>query len=155
MTHSTDSAATANIVADTICRTVELGLSIDDAADGGDITHLFCHPRHIDDTCPRCHEHGQLRDHVDRRLTDLPIAGHPTLLHVKQPRMVCGNDDCDVSIFRASMPHTANDRESVTWRVSRWILQRMAVDNMSVKSLRSSAGHRLGHGQRPGLVGLP
>ncbi len=28
------------LVADTICRTVELGLSIDNAADAGNLTHL-------------------------------------------------------------------------------------------------------------------
>ncbi|MFZ2274855.1 hypothetical protein ACTXO6_14005 [Corynebacterium variabile] len=34
-----------NIVTDTICRTAELGLSIDNAADDGDVTHLYCPTR--------------------------------------------------------------------------------------------------------------
>jgi transposase len=45
MSHPTVTATPApNLVADTICRTVELGLSIDNAADAGNITHLYCHP---------------------------------------------------------------------------------------------------------------
>jgi len=59
----------------------ELGLSIDNAADAGDVTHLYCHPVTVDLSCPGCGQGcGQgcrVRDHVERRLTDLPIAGHP------------------------------------------------------------------------------
>jgi len=36
--------ATASLLADTICRTVELGVTITDAAVAGDFTHLFCAP---------------------------------------------------------------------------------------------------------------
>ncbi|MGO3789384.1 MAG: ISL3 family transposase, partial [Corynebacterium variabile] len=48
MSHPTATSAPAsacapNLVADTICRTVELGLSIDNAADAGNLTHLYCH----------------------------------------------------------------------------------------------------------------
>ena len=34
--------ATASLLADTICRTVELGVTITDAAVDGEFTHLFC-----------------------------------------------------------------------------------------------------------------
>lgn len=141
MSHPTVTVSAApNIVADTICRTAELGLSIDDAADAGDTTHLFCHPTAIDAECPGCHEVGTLRDHVERRLTDLPIAGHPSLLHVSLPRLNCDNPSCGVTIFRASIPRTAERRSCVTRRVTRWILQRMAIDNMSVKACARALG---------------
>ncbi len=122
----------------------ELGLSIDNAADAGDVTHLYCHPVTVDLSCPGCGQGcGQgcrVRDHVERRLTDLPIAGHPSVLHVGVPRLVCGNDDCNVAIFRASIPQAADDRQSVTRRVTRWILQRMATDGMSVKACARGLG---------------
>lgn len=43
--------ATASLLADTICRTVELGVTITDAAVAGDFTHLFCAPATIDPVC--------------------------------------------------------------------------------------------------------
>jgi len=141
MSHPTVTPAPVpNLVADTICRTVELGLSIDNAADAGDVTHLYCHPVSFDLNCPGCGHACQVRDHVERRLTDLPIVGHPSLLHVRVPRLACGNDDCEVTIFRASIPQAADDRQSVTCRVTRWILQRMATDGMSVTACARALG---------------
>ena len=141
MSHPTVTPVAApNLVADTICRTAELGLSIDNAADAGDVTHLYCHPVTVDLSCPGCGQGCRVRDHVERRLTDLPIAGHPSVLHVRVPRLVCGNDDCNVAIFRASIPQAADDRQSVTRRVTRWILQRMATDGMSVKACARGLG---------------
>lgn len=134
------SAPAPNIVADTICRTAELGLSIDNAADAGGVTHLYCHPVTISCLCPGCGRQCRVRDHVERRLTDLPIAGHPSILHVRVPRMVCTNDDCELTIFRAPIPQATDDRQSVTSRVTRWILQRMAADAMSVKACARALG---------------
>ena len=141
MSHPTVTPTPApNLVADTICRTAELGLSIDIAADAGNVTHLYCHSVTVDSNCPHCGHACRVRDHVERRLTDLPIAGHPTLLHVRVPRLVCGNDDCPVTVFRAPIPQAAEDRQSVTHRVTRWILQRMAIDGMSVKACARALG---------------
>ncbi|WP_145940855.1 ISL3 family transposase [Corynebacterium glyciniphilum] len=133
-------AAAPNIVADTICRTADLGLSIDDAADAGDVTHLYCRPSRIDTTCPGCGHSCRVRDHVEPRLTDLPIAGHPSLLQVRVPRLICGNDACLVGIFRMRLAHTAGDKQSMIWRVTRWILQRMATDGMSVRACTRALG---------------
>jgi transposase len=141
MSHPTVTPVAApNLVADTICRTAELGLSIDNAADAGDVTHLYCHPVTVDLSCPGCGHACRVRDHVERRLADLPIAGHPSVLHARVPRLVCGNDDCNVAIFRASISQAADDRQSVTRRVTRWILQRMATDGMSVKACARGLG---------------
>ncbi len=143
MSHPTVTSTSApNIVADTICRTAELGLSIDNAADAGEVTHLFCRPvaTAVDITCPQCHHDGRVRDHVERTLTDLPIAGHPALLHIRVPRLQCTNDDCEVTIYRAGLPTTAARRSSVTRRVTRWILQRMAIDKLSVKACARALG---------------
>lgn len=140
MPHSTDSTATANIVADTICRTVELGLLIDDAADARDITHLFCHPRHVNVTFPRCHEHRQLRDHVDRRLTDLPVAGHPHCC-------TSSNHGWSAAMMNVTCRYSGRQSLKLPTIESLWpggcpagFLRRMAVDNMSVKACAAALG---------------
>lgn len=98
MSQPTVSALPApNLVVDMICRTAELGLSIDNAADAGNVTHLYCHAVTVDPSCPRCGNSCRVRDHVERRLTDLRIAGYPSLLHVRTPRLICSNDDCDLT----------------------------------------------------------
>lgn len=127
--------ATASLLADTICRTVELGVTITDAAVLDDQTHLFCSPVQADPTCLDCGEQGRLRDHVERRLTDLPIVGHPTKLHVRLPRFVCDNPACETKIFQLRLPKLAEDRAKTTFRCTRWILQRLAIDRTSVAAV--------------------
>ena len=45
---------TGNLVADTICRTAEIGLTITDAADAGLFTAIDAAPVTVDDQCPGC-----------------------------------------------------------------------------------------------------
>ena len=61
------------LVADTICRTVELGLTITGAAIAEDLIHIECRPVDVDPRCPTCEQPRRLRDHVERVLTDLPV----------------------------------------------------------------------------------
>ena len=71
----------AAVVADTIVRTVELGVTITDAAVDGDATVVFCDL--LDDGrrhCPGCGVEGIYRDTVIRRVTDVPVVGHPLRL---------------------------------------------------------------------------
>jgi transposase len=110
MSHATVTpAAVPDLVADTICRTTELSLSI---ADADDVTHLYCPPVSMSISCPGCGQDCWIRDHVERRLTDLPIAGHSSMRHVRVPCLVCTNDDCPVTIllrlWAAEAPATAN-----------------------------------------------
>ncbi|WP_238525998.1 transposase family protein [Corynebacterium nuruki] len=118
MSHPTVTLSAApNFVADTIRRTAELGLSIDNAADAGTVTHLYCHPVIVSSSCPGCGQDCRICDHVERRLTDPPIAGHPSLLRVRIPRMVCANDCCEVTIFRASIGPCSRRRSLLRrWR---------------------------------------
>ena len=95
------------LVADTICRTVELGVAITGAAIADDLTWIDCRPVEHDPSCPQCAGPGQLRDHVERVLTDLPVVGHPTRLRVRVPRFICGNQDCAVKIFRQRLDGVA------------------------------------------------
>ena len=130
---------TFNIVADTICRTAELGLTIDNAAEGGQFTHLFASPRSVTNACPGCGQPGKLRDHVTRNLVDLPVVGFPTRLHVRVPRYTCTNDSCWRKTFRASLACAA-DGKKLTHRTTRWILQRLAIDRMSVAATAKALG---------------
>ncbi|MDL9939055.1 transposase family protein, partial [Gordonia sp. ABSL1-1] len=102
-------------IADTICRTIELGVTITDAAlDAEGRTHLFCQLLDPKAACPACGETGRLRDHVDRDVADLPIVGHPTRLHLRVPRYTCDNTDCPTAIFRADISAIVAPRAAVT-----------------------------------------
>ncbi|MCV7191739.1 ISL3 family transposase [Mycolicibacterium brumae] len=126
------------LVADTICRTVELGVAITGAAIAEDLTWIDCRPVEADPGCPVCGLPGRLRDHVVRVLTDLPVVGHPTRLRVRLPRFTCDNDGCEMTIFRARIDRVAEAKASVTRRCGRWILQRLAVDKMAVAAIATA-----------------
>ena len=131
--------SSGNLVADTICRTAEIGLTITGAADAGTLTIIDATPVAVDDSCPDCQSPGKKRDHVVRTLVDLPVVGFPTRLHVRIPRFLCGNPACGRKIFQASLA-CADDGAKLTHRVTRWVLQRLAVDRMSVSATAKVLG---------------
>ena len=128
-----------NLVADTICRTAEIGLTITGAADAGTFTIIDAAPVAVEGHCPDCTQPGKLRDHTVRRLVDLPVVGFPTRLHVRAPRFTCTNQQCPRKIFQASL-NCANDGAKLTHRVTGWILQRLAIDRMSVAATAKALG---------------
>lgn len=130
---------TFNPVADTICRTAELGLTITDAADAGEFTVISARPIDSCDKCPGCGHTGRLRDHVVRRLTDLPVVGFPTRLQVRVPRFLCLNQSCAQRIYQGELACAESGR-TVTRRVTRWILQRLAIDKMSISATAKALG---------------
>ena len=131
---------TTNLVADTICRTVELGVTITGAAIAECFTHIECRPVEHDPTCPSCGQSGRLRDHVTRTLTDLPVVGHPTRLHIRLPRFTCGNDACEVTVFRQRIDTVAAPKACTTRRTAGWILGRLACDKMPVSAVATALG---------------
>ena len=128
-----------NLVADTTCRTAEIGLTITGAADAGNITITDATPVAVATTCPECGHPGTKRDHVVRTLVDLPVVGFPTRLHVRVPRFLCTMASCPRKIFQASLA-CADDRSKLTHRVTRWVLQRLAIDRMSVAATATALG---------------
>lgn len=128
-----------NLVADTICRTAEIGLTITGAADAGTFTIIDAAPVAVEGRCPDCTQRGKLRDHTVRRLVDLPVVGFPTRLHVRVLRFTCTNQQCRRKIFQASL-NCANDGAKLTHRVTGWILQRLAIDRMSVAATAKALG---------------
>jgi transposase len=90
----------AQIVADTIIRTVELGVRIVDAALAGQATVLWCElPTDGPGRCPGCGIAGTYRDSTERRVSDVPVVGHPLELRVRVPRYECRHDGCARMIF--------------------------------------------------------
>ncbi len=66
-------------------RTIELRVTIADAAVDEKATTIFCAPVTRDSRCPDCGREGRYCDTVTRRLTDLPVAGYPLVLQVAVP----------------------------------------------------------------------
>lgn len=83
-----------------LCRTVELGVTITDAAVDGEAMVMFC--TLLDDgrrECPGCGAQGVYRDTVIRRVTDVPVVGYPLRPRVRIPRYRCLAADCDREVF--------------------------------------------------------
>ena len=79
-------ACPPSVVADTIMRTIELGMTITDGAVDDKVTTIFCAPVARDPRFPDCGREGRYRDTVTRPLTDLPVAGCPLVLQIAVPR---------------------------------------------------------------------
>jgi transposase len=92
-------ACPPSVVADTIMRTIELGVTITDAAVDDDATTIFCMPVARNARCPDCGRDGRYRDTVMRALTDLPVAGYPLVLQVAVPRYRCTTTECARVVF--------------------------------------------------------
>jgi transposase len=129
------------VVADTIVRTVELGVTITNAALNGDTTVVFCDlittgPGH----CPGCEAVGTYRDTVVRRVTDVPVAGHPMLLRVKVPRYRCTNTACEREVFCHDSDRLARPGRSTTRRCANYVLRRLILDRATVAAVARELG---------------
>lgn len=98
------------------------------------------------DYCPDYGTEGRLRDDVIRRLTDVPITGHSTRLHVRLPRYQCVRPRVgDRSSSTSSMPHDPPSTPipriwpgSVSW-VSMSTAGNTCADTVRTPSRRSSS----------------
>ena len=130
---------TGNLVADTICRTAEVGLAITGAADAGPLSIIEATPVAVIGVCPDCGQSGKLRDHITRQLVDPPVVGFPTRLHVTVPRFLCTAASWKTKVFPASLA-CADDGSKLTYQVTRWIWQRLAIKRMSVSATATALG---------------
>ena len=138
---SDPTSSPAAVVADTIVRTVELGVTITDAAVDGDVTVVFCDL--LDDgcrQCPGCGGEGVYRDTVIRRVTDVPVVGHPLRLRVRVPRYRCTTTGCDREVFAHNTDRLARRGWSTTRRCARYILRRLMIDRMTVSAVARELG---------------
>lgn len=131
----------AQIVADTIVRTVELGVRITDAALDGEATVLWCDL--LTDgpgACPGCGLVGVYRDSVERRVSDVPVVGHPLQLRVRVPRYRCVHDGCTREIFAHDSSRLARAGASTTRRCAGYVLRRLAIDKATVAAVARELG---------------
>ena len=131
----------AAVVADTIVRTVELGVTITDAAVDAEATVVFCNL--LDDgrrQCPGCGVDGVYRDTVIRRVTDVPVVGHPLRLHVRVPRYRCVAADCEREVFAHNTERLARRGWSTTRRCARYICRRLMIDRATVAAVARELG---------------
>lgn len=131
----------AQIVADTIVRTVELGVRITDAAGAGETTVLWCDL--ITDgpgRCPDCGLVGVYRDSVERRVSDVPVVGHPLQLRVRLPRYRCVHDGCPREVFAHDSSRLARPGWSTTRRCAQFVLRRLAIDKATVSAVARELG---------------
>ncbi len=83
-------------------RTIELGVTITDAAVDENQTTIFCTPVARDARCPDCRREGRYRDTVTRP-TDLAVAGYPLVLKVAVPRYRCLTPQCGRAVFNQDL----------------------------------------------------
>ncbi|KWX57700.1 transposase family protein [Mycobacterium sp. NAZ190054] len=123
----------AAVVADTIVRTVELGVTITDADLDGEATVVSC--ALLGDGqrgCPDCGTEGRYRDTVIRRVTDVPVVGHPLRLHVRVPRYRSGAAECEREVVVHNTDRLARRGWSTTRRCARYICRRLMIDRATV-----------------------
>jgi transposase len=129
------------VVADTIVRTVELGVRITNAALDGDTTVVFCDLITTGPgQCPGCASAGIYRDAVERRVTDVPVAGHPMQLRVRVPRYRCTNTTCDREVFCHDSNRLAQAGRTTTRRCANYVLRRLILDRATVAAVARELG---------------
>ncbi|MDV6297225.1 ISL3 family transposase [Rhodococcus aetherivorans] len=122
-------------------RTIELGVTITDAALDDQVTVVFCDL--LADgpgRCPSCGNTGTYRDTIVRTVTDLPVAGHPLQLRVRVPRYRCASASCEREVFRHNTDRLARPGWSTTRRCARHILRRLMFDRTSVAAIARELG---------------
>jgi transposase len=133
-------ACPPTVIADTIMRTIELGVTITDAAVDDRQTTIFCTPVVRDPRCPDCGRDGRYRDTVIRPLTDLPVAGYPLVLHVAVPRYRCTTSQCGRAVFNQNLGKLAAPRSSTTRRCARYVLRRLMIDRTTISAIAAELG---------------
>ena len=117
-------------------------MTITDAAVDGEVTVVFCNL--LDDgvgrRCPGCGGEGVYRDTVIRRVTDVPVVGHPLRLQVRVPRYRCVNTACEREVFAHNTSRLARPGASTTRRCARYILRRLMIDRATVAAVARELG---------------
>jgi transposase len=119
---------------------IELGVTITDAAVDEKQTTIFCTPVARDPRCPDCGQHGRYRDTVVRPLTDLPVAGYPLVLRVAVPRYRCSTPTCERAVFNQDLGKLAAPRSATTRRCARYVLRRLMIDRTTISAIAAELG---------------
>jgi transposase len=105
------------------------------------VTVVFCDL--LDDGrrhCPGCGVEGTYRDTVIRRVTDVPVVGHPLRLRVRVPRYRCTATHCDREVFCHNTDRLARGGCSTTRRCARYIVRRLMIDSATLAAVARELG---------------
>jgi transposase len=84
---------------------------------------------------------GTYRDSVERRVTDVPVAGHPLVLRVRVPRYRClHSGGCEREVFCHDTSRLARPGASTTRRCARFVLRRLMLDRTTVAAVARELG---------------
>ncbi len=96
---------------------------------------------------------GRYRDGVIRRVTDVPVVGHPLRLNIKVTDCRCVSIECDREVFAHNTDRLARRGASTTRRCARGICRRLMI--VPTDTTRLDAGrildvdeHRCTHTRR-------
>ena len=139
---SDPTSSPAAVVADTIVRTVELGVTITDAAVDGETTVVCCDllDRRAAALPGVWHRRASTATRVERRVTDVPVVGHPLQLRVRVPRYRCVNTGCERGVFAHDTSRLARRGWSTTRRCARYMLRRLMIDRVTVAAVARELG---------------
>lgn len=90
--------------------------------------------------CPGCGSAGVYRDSVVRKVTDVPVVGHPLRRRLRVPRYRCMATGCDREVFAHNTSRLAHPGWSTTRRCARYILRRLMIDRMTVAAVARELG---------------
>src|SRR5206468_4966037 len=90
--------------------------------------------------CPSCGVVGVYRDTVERRLSDVPVVGHPLQLRVRVPRYRCRHDGCEREVFAHDTSRLARPGASTTRRCARYVVRRLMLDKATVAAVARELG---------------
>jgi transposase len=77
---------------------------------------------------------------VIRKVTDVPVVGHPLRLRVRVPRYRCPAADCAREVFAHNTSRLARPGASTTRRCARYILRRLMIDRATVAAVARELG---------------
>src|SRR4029450_892467 len=94
-----------------------LGVRPTDAALPDETTVLWCELLvEGPGRCPGCGVASTYRDSIERRVSDVPVVGHPLLLRVRVPHYRCRHTDCAREVFLARPSRLARPGSTTTRR---------------------------------------
>jgi transposase len=75
-----------------------------------------------------------------RKVTDVPVVGHPLRLRVRVPRYRCTATGCEREVFAHNTSALARPGASTTRRCARYILRRLMIDRATVAAVARELG---------------
>jgi len=124
-----------SVVADTIMCTIELGLTITDAAIIDESTTIFCAPVSRDARCLGCEREGSYCESVTQSLTDLPMPKTRWYWRWGWPATAAPPPSCSTKTSAPAAP-----RATTTRRCARYVLRPLMIDRTTMSVIAAEVG---------------